>query len=181
MKPDVQLQEPEAAVIETKRLLLRRIALSDAAFIVRLLNEPSFRQYIGDRNVRTVDDARAYIERVHLASYQANGFGAFLVVTRADAQPLGICGLMVETWLDAPDIAYAFVPTAGGRGYALEAAAGVMEYAHRALGLTRVVAIVQHDNERSIRLLQKLGYRQDGTVVDPRDGHELAFFVHTQP
>ena len=177
----LEMQGAGAPVIETERLLLRQIALSDAEFMRRLLNEPSFKQYIGDRGVTSVEDARAYITRVHHASYRANGFGAFLVLTREDQQPLGICGLMVETWLNAPDIAYAFIPEAGGKGYALEAAAAVREYAGTTLRLERVVAIVQHDNERSIRLLEKLGYQRDGTVIDPRDNHELAFYVHTTP
>src|SRR5687768_14886620 len=94
-------------VLQTDRPTLRSIGVDDAEFIRRLLNEPSFLRFIGDRGVHTVDEARAYIEKAREASKQGAG-GTYLVELTADAQPLGICGLMRKPWLAAPDLAYAF-------------------------------------------------------------------------
>ena len=162
-------------MLETDRLTLRAIGLDDAEFMRRLLNEASFLRFIGDRGVRTVDEACAFIEKAREASKHGAG-GTYLVELTANAQPLGICGLMRKPWLAAPDLAYAFVPEAGGKGYAIEAASSVMELARDTLRLTRVDAVVVHDNERSIRVLQKLRFEPMGTITDPRDGTELQLY-----
>ena len=167
-------------VLATERLTLRVIGMDDAEFIRRLLNEPAFLRFIGDRGVRTADDARAYIEKAREASKQGAG-GTYLVELREDTQPLGICGLMRKPWLAAPDLAYAFVPEAGGKGYAIEAASAVMDLARDTLRLARVDAVVVHDNERSIRVLQKLSFEPQGTITDPRDGTELQLHVRKLP
>lgn len=160
-------------VLETERLILRHFDERDAPFILRLLNEPSFLRYIGDRQVRTLEDARAYIARVPLDSYRRFGFGLYLVVAKEDGAPIGMCGLMQKPWLDDPDIAYAFVPEAGARGYASEAAAAVLDYGRTTLTMKRVVAVVQPDNAPSIRLLEKLGFTFETIVADPYNGAEL--------
>lgn len=149
--------------VTTARLLLRKMDDGDAPFILRLLNEPTFLQYIGDRNVHSLDDARAYIARSPL----------YLVVTRNDLIPIGMCGVMEKPWLSDPDIAYAFVPEAEGHGYAAEAATAMLERARSELGMKTLVAVVQPDNQRSIRLLEKLGFTYRTEVVDPYNGASL--------
>lgn len=168
---------PPEPIVETDRRLLRSFTAHDAPFILRLLNEASFLEFIGDRGVRTLADARAYITRVAEESYQRFGFGLYLVVTKADGQPIGMCGLMQKPWLDAPDIAYAFVPEAGSQGYGFEAAAAVLAHERARFGLTRVVAVVTPTNAASIRLLEKLGFTFESNVSDPRDGTQLMRFV----
>lgn len=159
-------------MLETERLSLREFDVGDAPFIRRLLNEPAFLRFIGDRGVRTDDDARAYLERVPLESYLRLGYGLYLVELVADGTPIGMCGLMRKPWLNAPDLAYAFLSEYGGRGYALEAARAVLDHARVTLKLDHVVAVVQPDNVRSIRLLEKLRFTSEGTVTDPA-GAEL--------
>ena len=151
-------------VLETERLTLRRITLDDAEFVHRLLNEPSFLAFIGDRGVRTLDDARAYIRNVPLASYDRFGFGMFLTCLKEGGTPIGICGLVKRDWLEDADIGYAFLPDYWSRGYAFESASAVMAYGRDAFALERIVAIVKPDNEGSIRLLEKLGLRCAGTI-----------------
>jgi [ribosomal protein S5]-alanine N-acetyltransferase len=146
-------------VIETDRLLLRRFVLDDAPFILALLNVPSFIQYIGDRGVRTLDDARRYLETGPLASYARHGYGLYLAVRKQDAVPIGMCGLLRRESLDAPDIGYAFLPAYWSQGYASEAAAATLDYGWHVLGLSRIIAITAPENYRSIKLLEKLGLR----------------------
>src|SRR4051812_19167719 len=88
--------------LETPRLTLRRLVLDDAAFITRLLNEPSFLANIGDRGVRNLADARRYLEAGPFAMYDRFGFGLWRVVRRADGAPLGMCGLLKRDSL--PDV-----------------------------------------------------------------------------
>ena len=144
-------------VVETDRLVLRRLSGDDAEFILRLLNEPSFLRFVGDRGVRTLDDARAYIQRGPMDSYDRHGFGLYLVVLKEGLVPIGICGLVKREALEDVDIGFAFLPEYWSKGYAFESARAVLGYARSVVGLPRVVAITTPDNASSIRVLEKLG------------------------
>ncbi len=148
-----------AVVLRTSRLVLRRLTVADAAFMLVLLNDPSFVEFIGDRGVRSLEDAVQYLRNGALASYATHGFGLYLVVRDADGTPLGICGLVQRVGLDDADIGFAFLPEFRGQGYAAEAAGAVVVHAHHDLGLTRLAAICSPGNDRSIHLLEKLGLR----------------------
>ena len=144
-------------VIETARLKLRRLCAEDAPFILRLLNDPGWLRFIGDRGVRTLDDARSYLLNGPVAMYARHGFGLYLTERSFDGVPIGMCGLIKRDTLDDVDIGFAFLPDFSGVGYAQEAAAATMAYGKRAFGLTRIVGITSQDNERSIKLLEKIG------------------------
>lgn len=159
--------------LQTERLALRRFDVGDAPFVLRLLNEPSFLRFIGDRGVRTIDDAERYITHGPQQSYRVLGTGLLLVELEPRRNPVGMCGLMQKPWLDAPDLAYAFVPEAGGQGYALEAARAVLQTGRTRLRSERILAVVTPDNLRSIRLLEKLGFQDDGETADPATGAVL--------
>jgi RimJ/RimL family protein N-acetyltransferase len=155
---------PSVAVLETERLVLRRLEAGDAAFILELLNEPSFLRFIGDKGVRTLDDARTYIANGPGASYARFGFGLYLTLLKEGGAPIGICGILKRETLADVDVGYAFAPRYWKQGYARESVAAVLEHAHRDFGLARIVAIVSPDNDDSIRLLERLGFRSEGLV-----------------
>jgi RimJ/RimL family protein N-acetyltransferase len=148
---------PTDTILETERLVLRRANLGDAAFILRLLNEPSFLRFIGDRKVRTVLDAERYIDDRLIASYEQNGFGLWVVERRVEPGAIGISGLVKRHTLPDPDIGFAFLPEFWGRGFALESAAGVKDYGFDVLKLPRMLAITNPDNVASIRIVESLG------------------------
>ena len=164
-------------VLETERLRLRRLTPDDDAFILALLNEPSFLQFIGDRGVRSVDDARRYIETGPMTSYDRHGFGLYLTLRTDDQAPIGLCGLLQRDTLDAPDIGYAFLPAYWSQGYAYEAAAATLDHGRDALGLQRIVAIVSPENYRSIKLLEKLGLSFERMVRLAPDAEVLMLFA----
>jgi len=116
-------------ILETDRLRLRQLSIDDAEFILRLLNEPSFIQNIGDRGVRTIDDARGYIVKGPITSYETFEFGLWMVETKSPSAPIGICGLLKREVLDDVDIGYALLPEFWSQGYALESASAVISYA----------------------------------------------------
>lgn len=151
-------------VLETERLVLRWVTTDDAPFILELLNEPSFLQFIGDKGVRNLDDARNYILTGPVASYQRFGFGLYLVLLKPEATPIGMCGLLKRDTLPDVDVGYAFRPAFWSRGFAYESAHAVLAHGREAFGLERIVAITSPDNDASRALLEKLGLQFEGTV-----------------
>ncbi len=165
------------AVFETDRLVLRRLTVEDAPFILRLLNEPSFLEHIGDRGVRNLADAKQYLLSGPVASYERHGFGLFLVELKEGGAPIGICGLLKRDALDDVDLGFAFVPESWSKGYAFESTTATLAYAHNVRQLKRVVAITSPDNVASINLLVKLGFYFDRMVLMPGDKHEVKLFA----
>jgi RimJ/RimL family protein N-acetyltransferase len=164
-------------VVETDRLILRRMSLDDAGFVLVLLNDPSFLRYIGDKGVRTLEDARKYILTGPVASYERHGFGLYLVSRKEDGDSIGICGLLKRDALPDVDLGFAFLPEYGSRGYGFESATAVMDHGRRVLGLQRIVAVTAPGNLASIRLLEKLGMRFEGMVRLAEGGPELKLFA----
>lgn len=166
-------------VAETARLSLRQLALSDAAFMCRLLNEPSWLLNIGDRGVRTPADAERYIETTALQMYQRLGFGMYLLESKPDAEPIGLCGLVKRDSLPDADLGFALLPEFWGQGYAFEASAAVMAHARTAFGLSRLLAIVTPTNQPSIKLLEKLGFRFQQMIRTISTGENLKLYAAT--
>lgn len=164
-------------VLQTDRLSLRRLSMADADFILQLLNEPSFIQNIGDRGVRSLDDARAYITNGPIASYQKHGFGLWMVEAKQSGARVGICGLLKRDVLDDVDIGYALLPEFWSKGYALESATAVLSFAREKLGVKRVVAVVNPDNQSSIRLLEKIGFAFEQMVRLSPEAEEIKLFA----
>lgn len=164
-------------VLETERLNLRQLNEGDAAFILELLNDPDFLHNIGDRGVRTIEDAARYILEGPVESYARHGFGLWLVELKDSTLPTGICGLVKRDALPDADIGYAFLPRFRSQGYAYESAAAVIRYASNALGLRRVLAITNGHNVGSIKVLEKIGLKFDRLVRLSKDAPEIMLFA----
>lgn len=163
-------------VLETERLILKQLSTGDAEFILELLNEPSFIRNIGDRGVRTIEAANAYILNGPVASYAKNGFGLYLVKLKETDESIGMCGLIKRDTLEDVDIGYAFLPRFWSRGYAVESALGVKKYAKNVVGLSRIVGITDPENEGSIRVLEKIGLQFEKMIRLSEDDIELKLF-----
>lgn len=163
-------------VLETGRLLLRRFDVRDAPFVLRLVNEPSWIANIGDKGVRTLDDAGRYLANGPLAMYERIGFGLYLVELKETCEPIGMCGLIRRAGLADVDVGFAFLPGYWGRGFAFESASAVVDYGRRMLGLSRIVAIVAKNNARSARVLERMGFACEGTT-SVQSGEELLLYA----
>jgi RimJ/RimL family protein N-acetyltransferase len=165
-----------APVLTTERLTLRKMCLADAAFMLNLLNQPSWLRFIGDRGVTNLQQAHNYITNGALQSYQTLGFGFYVVELSAQQVPIGICGLTKRDYLPDVDLGYALLPQYWARGLAFEAAAGVLDFSRTVLRLPRLAAITSLDNHTSIRVLEKLGLRYEQTIMHPDTQEQLRLF-----
>jgi [ribosomal protein S5]-alanine N-acetyltransferase len=162
--------------IQTERLSIRLMSLDDSAFILRLLNEPSWIQYIGDKGVRTEDDAKNYIQTGPIQMYKEYGFGLYVVTIKETGVPIGICGLIKRPSLVHVDLGFAFLPEYTGKGYAFESAQAVLQYGQETFHLDKIVAFTTIDNTNSQKVLLKLGFVFEELIKFPNDPEELKLF-----
>lgn len=156
MSPSARHQPPP--VLETQRLRIRPFTYNDDAFILTLLNDADFIKHIQDRGIRNLEDARDYLTNGPLAGYEKSGIGLCCVIEKASEEKVGMCGLLKRATLSEPDIGYAFLPHARGKGFAFESAKEVIRFARQTLRLPRVLAVTNDSNTSSQRLLEKLGF-----------------------
>ena len=161
-------------MFKTESLTLREFTTEDAPFILELLNDPAWIKFIGDRGVRNLKDARTYIHERLIISYQEQGFGMWLV--EKEGISIGTCGLLKRDYLDELDIGFAFLPAYRGKGYAYEAAKGMMVYAKDVLKKKRLLAFVLVGNHKSIALLKRLGMQYQRNFRIPDDDADLELY-----
>jgi len=166
-----------ATELKTQRLVLREFVTDDVEFILQLLNQRSFLRYIGDKGVRTVDDAKKYLTAGPIDSYQHHGFGLYLVELKDSKVPIGMCGLLKRDLLPYVDLGFAFLPDFWGKGYAFEAASAVLDQARDTLRPPRILAITSPDNDASITLLKRLGFQFDRVMKLSNETNEVKLFT----
>jgi RimJ/RimL family protein N-acetyltransferase len=164
-------------VLETDRLRLRRLSLDDAAFILELVNDPSWLRFIGDKGVRTIQDAQSYLLNGPIEMYARVGFGLYLAEIKESCIPIGICGLIKRDSLADVDIGFAYLPRYWSQGHAYESASAVLAYGRTVLGLRRIVAITSPENLASTKLLGKLGLRFETMVTLPHQAVEVCLYA----
>lgn len=163
-------------ILDTDRLYLRELQLSDAPFIIELLNSAGWLKYIGDRNVRTIEEAEVYLKNGPLKSYAELGYGLSLVALKSTNKSIGMCGLLKRDYLEYPDIGFAFLPEVMGNGYALEITLALKQFAEVHRQINKLCAIVQTDNDRSIKLLKKLGLTFTSKIKSPQTNEMLELY-----
>ncbi len=163
-------------ILNTDRLTLREFNTNDAEFIVSLLNNPTWLKYIGDRGVKTLDDAGKYITEKFIKSYVTNGFGLYLILLKNKNIPIGMCGLVKRETLEDVDLGFALSPEFFGKGYAFESAFATLNYAKTVLKIKHIVAITTAENLNSINLLKKLNFNFEKLIRLSLDEEELMLF-----
>ena len=165
------------SVLTTSRLEIIELSISDTAFIFELLNTPSWKKFIGDRGIKTQDDAKNYIVNKFIPAYSTWWFGFRLVRLKENKTPIGICGLVKRDALEHVDIGFSFLPEYEGKGYGFESASAVMQHAKTELGIKTIAGITNSDNKSSIALLEKLGLHFQKMILLPGETEEIMLFV----
>jgi [ribosomal protein S5]-alanine N-acetyltransferase len=167
-------------IFETNRLILRKFTIEDASFILELVNTPLWLQFIGQRNVHSLQDAILYLQNGPLRSYEIYGFGFYAVLLKKSNELIGMCGLIKRDSLENVDLGYAFLPTFSGQGFGFEAAAETLKYAFNIQKINKVLAIVDPQNDVSVKLLKKLGMKYVKMLqLSPTDIELMLFQVTT--
>ena len=164
-------------MLDTERLRLRKMTLDDTGLMLAVWNDPAFIRHVGDRGIRTTEDARDAMRKGALHLYEAYGYGPYRIALKDNDTPIGICGLFRRDGLDEPDIGYSTLPDFCGQGYAYEAATAVLDYAQAELALQRLIAIISPTNEASIGLIRKLGFEFERMHTMPDDEEEICIYV----
>ncbi len=167
----------EYNAFETQRLIIKPTSLEDAPFIYELVNTPKWLKFIGDRDIKSLDDAKEYIINSMLPQLAKLGFSNYTVIRKSDKAKIGTCGLYDREGLEGIDIGFAFLPQYEKNGYAFESCTKLKEIGLNEFGITTLNAITTPDNTSSQRLLEKLGLQFDKIVKIANDKEEL--FLYT--
>ncbi len=162
--------------LETERLFLREFTENDTTFIIELLNSKGWLEYIGDRNIKTDEQAKEYLIKGPIKSYEVNGFGLSAVELKKEKQLIGMCGIIKRDNLEHPDIGFAFLPQFMSKGYAFEIAKATLKFAKNNLKLETILAITVPGNKPSVKLLEKIGLKFCKTFSFQNDNEELMLF-----
>ena len=165
-------------ITETHRLIIDECRLEDDAFYLDLLNQPSYHKFIGDRGVRSLPEAREFIINSILPAYSSLGFGLYVVRLKTDLKPIGVCGLVKRTYLDFPDIGFAYLEDHQGKGYGFEAGEAIKSWAIEELKLEQLYGITSPDNKASQALLCKLGLQEKELIKTDTDSPSLLFALY---
>ena len=165
--------------LETSRLIIDEMTLADAWFVVEILNDGDFIQYVADRGIRTEEKACEYLQNKVMASYKEHGFGMAAVRLKATDKIIGMCGLIKRDSMEDVDIGYGFLPGARGRGYAREAAEAVLAMGREEFGLKRIAAIIHPDNRPSRALAEGVGMHLDSMIRLTPDDDEICLYLVT--
>lgn len=161
---------------ETERLILKPAEVQDADFFLKLYNMPSFIKYIGDRNLRTKEDAENYINNRFLPQFEKLGFGNYVVILKEGNTKIGAVGIFEREGLDVLDIGFSFLEKYEGKGFAYESANKLKEVAASDFGVHKISAITTKDNYSSQKLIEKLGLKFQKMVTIPNDDEELMYY-----
>ncbi len=164
-------------IASTERLHIRELSVSDSPFILELVNTPTWLKFIGDRGVKNLDDAKAYLKKGPLKSYDDNGFGLYWVGLRDSNLPIGMCGVIKRADFESPDIGFAFLPEYEGKGYGYESASAVLDYCKTEFHLKRILGITLEENTASIHLLEKLGLKFEKKFIYEKTKEELLLYA----
>ena len=157
-------------------MFLRRVPLDDSDLMLAVWNGPAFVRNVGDRGIRTTEQAHEAMQAGALKLYEDYGYGPYSMVLKSNGLQIGICGLFKRENLEDPDIGFAVLPEYCSRGFAGEAAFAVLSHARDDLGIRKVTAIVSPANEPSIRLIEKLGLAFEAMITMPGDDEEISLY-----
>jgi RimJ/RimL family protein N-acetyltransferase len=162
--------------IQTDRLRIREFNLKDAAFMLELLNTPEWIKNIGDRNVKTVQDAENYLLKGAMKYEELKGISFYVVCLKESEKVIGTCGFVKRDFLEDVDFGFAFLPDYFGKGFAFESAVAMLQFGYENLKIRQCLAICLHENNSSVKLLKRLGFTYSNDIHFQPDNELLALY-----
>ncbi len=148
----------------TDRLILRKMTHEDAEDIFRYLSDPEVIRYSIGEPHKDLDNSIAYIDSV-LTAYENNYAGLWCIVPKDTNRVIGTCG--IEIWFkehQRAEIGYSLSQDNWGNGYMTEALHAIVQFGFEKMDLNRIEAFCHVDNAPSLRVLEKIGLRQEGML-----------------
>jgi ribosomal-protein-alanine N-acetyltransferase len=162
-------------MLETPRLVLRPVELTDANNLYQLNLDPAVVRYTGDKSFNSLIETQKFILEKMIPQFERTKMSRFMVFLK-NGDFLGWCGLKYHAETNEVDLGYRFIQKSWGQGHATEAALRSIEYGFLDLGLDRIIAKSMPENTRSIKVIQKLGMEFKGYVHDPTDPRPFILF-----
>ena len=147
-------------ILETKRLILREMAITDAPDMLRLYSNPEVQRYTGEAVITTLEGIQKKIKE-KTSEYKKYGYGRWVTIQKDGKQFVGWAGLAYLPEFDETDLGYRFLPEYWGLGIATEVSHAILTYGFKHLQLKRIVGIAMNENKASIRVLEKVGMQFD--------------------
>ncbi len=143
-------------ILETERLCLRKFVPEDIEWHVKMYSDPNVMRFLG-RGITLTRDQTAKSLDWKISFYEKNGFGEGVVLLKDTGEPIGHCGFGYLPDRSDIEIAYAFIESSWGKGYATEISKAVLDYGFDKLDMKRIVAMVYPQNSPSIHVIEKMG------------------------
>lgn len=170
-------------ILETSRLLLRELLLSDDAGMFELDSDAQVHKYLGGQPINRIEQARQVIANIR-QQYLANGIGRWAVIEKETGRFLGWAGLKlvkenINGYINFYDVGYRLMPKFWGNGYATEAAKALVPYGFETVKLNEIFGMADVNNTASRKVLEKAGLRYIETF--DLNGTPHAWFKITRP
>ena len=150
--------------IETERLLLRQYALEDAEEQLRIISDPEFRRHMPPSYRPTRDKVLVGFGRI-AEHWNQLGYGQWAMELKGSGRLVGYCGLRHLVPTDEVELLYGCDRAYWGRGLVTEAARASLRYGFGRMKFARVMAVTDHENRGSRRVMEKCGMRYERDAV----------------
>ena len=163
-------------VFSSSSIYLRKLVKDDGKFMYDLMNQQSWLDYIGDKNITNIDAAKAYLLAGPMKDYDTHGFGLYLIVDKVRHEQIGVCGLLKRRYLSGPDIGFAITEKHQHKGFAYQAASLVIDNTSQLTDADSIFATCLQKNSASQNLLRKLGFVYQKVISPPVESASLLLF-----
>lgn len=157
--------------IETERLILREMELSDVDGMFTLDSDPKVHKYLGNMPITKKDQAENYIKLLQ-EQYKKRGIGRWAVIHKDTKEFMGWSGIKLLNEADQMngiynvyELGYRFIPKFWGKGYATESAQAWVDYMFKETDIKSLYAAADIPNKGSVNVLQKVGFEITGEFV----------------
>lgn len=162
-------------LIETERLLLRKITLDDKEEMFQLYSNPDVQKYTGEPLVESIEEMEQAIQ-TRIDDYEKYGFGRWATFLKDGMQFVGWAGLAYLPEFDEIDLGYRFLPEYWGLGIATEVSHAILTYGFDSLKIKKIIAIAMKENKASIRVMEKVGMEFDKFAPYEPGGKDVVWY-----